>query len=85
MDLAALQSLLDELPGKRVACVGDLMVDRYVYGSVSRVSPEAPIPVLVRSRELKMLGGAGNVARNIAALGGSVALVGLVGGDAEGH
>lgn len=85
MDLAALQSLLAALPGKRVACVGDLMVDRFVYGTVSRVSPEAPIPVLARSRELKMLGGAGNVARNIAALGGSVALVGLVGGDAEGH
>jgi len=50
MDLAALQSLLSELPGKRVACVGDLMVDRFVYGSVTRVSPEAPIPVLARSR-----------------------------------
>ena len=85
MDLAALQHLLNEVPGKRVACVGDLMIDRFVYGSVNRVSPEAPIPVLVRSRELKMLGGAGNVARNIAALGGSVALVGLVGGDPEAH
>src|SRR4051794_24922786 len=81
MDLTALQKLLGELPGKRVACVGDLMVDRFVYGSVTRVSPEAPIPVLARSRELKMLGAAGNVASNIAALGGSVALVGLVGGD----
>ena len=68
MDLAALQSLLGALPGTRVACVGDLMVDRFVYGTVSRVSPEAPIPVLARSRELKMLGGAGNVARNVAAL-----------------
>jgi D-beta-D-heptose 7-phosphate kinase/D-beta-D-heptose 1-phosphate adenosyltransferase len=85
MDLAALQSLLADLPGKRVACVGDLMVDRFVYGTVSRVSPEAPIPVLARARELKMLGAAGNVARNIAALGGWVALVGLIGGDAEGH
>jgi len=85
MDLAALQSLLGELPGTRVACVGDLMVDRFVYGSVTRVSPEAPIPVLARSRELKMLGAAGNVARNVAALGGSVALVGLIGGDSEGH
>ena len=85
MDLASLQSLLGAIPGKRVACVGDLMVDRFVYGSVSRVSPEAPIPVLARQRELKMLGGAGNVARNIAALGGSVALVGVIGGDGEGH
>ena len=85
MDLAALQHLLGEVPGKRVACVGDLMVDRFIYGTVSRVSPEAPIPVLARTHELKMLGAAGNVARNIAALGGSVALVGLIGGDAEGH
>jgi D-beta-D-heptose 7-phosphate kinase/D-beta-D-heptose 1-phosphate adenosyltransferase len=83
MDLAALQRLLGDVPGKRVACVGDLMVDRFVYGAVTRVSPEAPIPVLARMRELVMLGGAGNVARNVAALGGSVALVGLVGGDLE--
>jgi D-beta-D-heptose 7-phosphate kinase/D-beta-D-heptose 1-phosphate adenosyltransferase len=65
--------------------VGDLMVDRYVYGEVSRVSPEAPVPVLARSRELMMLGASGNVARNVAALGGEVSLVGLIGGDAEGH
>jgi D-beta-D-heptose 7-phosphate kinase/D-beta-D-heptose 1-phosphate adenosyltransferase len=84
MDLNALQHLLGLVPGRRVACVGDLMVDRFVYGDVSRVSPEAPIPVLARSRELQMLGAAGNVARNVAALGGSVALVGLVGADPEG-
>jgi D-beta-D-heptose 7-phosphate kinase/D-beta-D-heptose 1-phosphate adenosyltransferase len=74
---------LELVPGRRVLCVGDLMVDRFVYGEVSRVSPEAPIPVLARSRELVMLGGAGNVARNVAALGGTAALVGLIGGDAE--
>jgi D-beta-D-heptose 7-phosphate kinase/D-beta-D-heptose 1-phosphate adenosyltransferase len=85
MDLSALQHLLGLVPGRRVACVGDLMVDRFVYGDVSRISPEAPIPVLARSRELVMLGGAGNVARNVAALGGAVALVGVIGGDAEGH
>ena len=60
------------------------MVDRFVYGEVSRVSPEAPVPVLARSRELMMLGASGNVARNVAALGGEVSLVGLIGGDAEG-
>ncbi|MET0295321.1 MAG: D-glycero-beta-D-manno-heptose 1-phosphate adenylyltransferase [Phenylobacterium sp.] len=85
MDLSALQPLLGALDGARVVCVGDLMVDRFVYGDVSRVSPEAPIPVLARTRELVMLGAAGNVARNVAALGGQVALVGLIGGDAEGH
>ena len=82
MDLASLQRLLSDVAGKRVACVGDLMVDRFVYGAVHRVSPEAPIPVLARTRELVMLGGAGNVARGVAALGGSAALVGLVGDDA---
>jgi len=85
MDLSALQQILTALRGARIACVGDLMVDRFVYGDVTRVSPEAPIPVLARQRELVMLGAAGNVARNAAALGGDVRLVGLIGGDAEGH
>src|SRR5207302_9270287 len=85
MDLSALQHLLGLAPGRRVACVGDLMLDRFVYGEVSRVSPEAPIPVLKRTRELVMLGAAGNVARNVAALGGHVALAGLVGDDADGR
>jgi D-beta-D-heptose 7-phosphate kinase/D-beta-D-heptose 1-phosphate adenosyltransferase len=84
MDLSALQHLLSLAPGCRVACVGDLMVDRFVYGEVSRVSPEAPVPVLARSRELMMLGAAGNVARNVAALGGDVSLVGVIGDDTEG-
>src|SRR6185295_9320101 len=81
MDLAALQALLGNLPGKRVACVGDLMVDRFVYGSVTRVSPEAPIPVLARSRELKMLGAAGEVEQRLirtirdAARGAGVVLI----------
>jgi D-beta-D-heptose 7-phosphate kinase/D-beta-D-heptose 1-phosphate adenosyltransferase len=83
MDLTSLQHVLAAAPGVRVACVGDLMIDRFVYGDVSRVSPEAPIPVLARARELVMLGAAGNVARNVAALGGQVSLVGVVGGDSE--
>ena len=84
MDLSALQHLLALAPGTRVACVGDLMVDRFVYGEVTRVSAEAPVPVLARNRELVMLGASGNVARNVAAMGGEVSLVGLVGADAEG-
>ena len=85
MDLSALQHLLGLAPGRRVACVGDLMLDRFVYGEVDRVSPEAPIPVLKRTRELVMLGAAGNVARNVAALGGQAALGGVIGADADGH
>ena len=83
MDATNLQKLLSALSGPRVDCVCDVMVDRFVYGEVTRLSPEAPIPVLARSHEAVMLGAAGNVARNVAALGGEVALVGLVGGDPE--
>ncbi len=82
MDADALRSLLDRVAGVRVACVGDLMLDRYVYGEVSRISPEAPIPVLARAREHSMLGAVGNVARNVAALGALADLVGVVGDDA---
>ena len=82
MDLASLQSLLSFVAGTRVACVGDVMLDRFVYGEVTRTSPEAPIPVLARTREIAMLGGAGNVARNVASLGGTAALAGVIGDDA---
>jgi D-beta-D-heptose 7-phosphate kinase/D-beta-D-heptose 1-phosphate adenosyltransferase len=78
----------DEIPtlanlftGRRILVMGDVMLDRFVYGHVGRISPEAPVPVLVRSREEIMLGGAGNVARNIAALGGTAILIGAVGDD----
>ena len=62
-----------------VLVVGDVMLDRYLYGAVERVSPEAPVPVLARAREVAMPGGAGNVARNVTALGARATLVGLVG------
>jgi D-beta-D-heptose 7-phosphate kinase / D-beta-D-heptose 1-phosphate adenosyltransferase len=83
MDLSTLQTLLASLSAARVACVGDLMVDRFVYGDVSRVSAEAPIPVMARVSETVMLGAAGNVARNVAALGGVAALAGVVGDDPQ--
>ncbi|HVN00413.1 MAG TPA: D-glycero-beta-D-manno-heptose 1-phosphate adenylyltransferase [Caulobacteraceae bacterium] len=85
MDLAGLQQLLQRIAGARVVAVGDLMVDRFVYGDVARISPEAPIPVMTRTREAVMLGGAGNVARNAAALGATAALVGVIGDDAGGR
>ena len=69
MDVSALQDLLTTVAGARVVAIGDLMVDRFVYGDVSRVSAEAPIAVLSRTRETAMLGAAGNVARNVTALG----------------
>jgi len=64
-----------------VLCAGDVMLDRYVYGDIERISPEAPVPVLRLTRTTEMLGGAGNVANNIAALGGRAILVGLLGAD----
>lgn len=65
----------------RVLVVGDVMLDRFVYGGVDRISPEAPIPIMRIEREIVMPGGAGNVARNLAALGAKVALLGLAGDD----
>lgn len=66
-----------------IAVIGDVMVDRYILGSVSRISPEAPVPVLLRGADRVVAGGAANVAANCAALGAPVLLVGLVGADAE--
>jgi D-beta-D-heptose 7-phosphate kinase / D-beta-D-heptose 1-phosphate adenosyltransferase len=70
--------------GLRIFVLGDVMLDRFVYGHTERISPEAPIPVLLYQSETAMLGGAANVARNITALGGEVLLVGALGNDAEG-
>lgn len=67
-----------------VLCVGDLMLDEFVYGEISRISPEAPAPVIAVQRSEVIVGGAGNVARNIAALGARCIFVGLVGVDDAG-
>ena len=85
MDLSELQSLLSRLKGKRVVCIGDLMVDQFVHGEAARLSAEAPVPIMSHETQTMMLGAAGNVARNIAALGGEVALVGVVGDDRVAH
>lgn len=77
--------LLDEAAGKRVLCVGDVMLDRYVYGVVDRVSPEAPVPVLRKTETVEMPGGAANVARNLAALGLQTIMLGCIGDDEAGQ
>lgn len=82
---AHLIPLVEKLAGHRVLCVGDVMLDRYVYGQVERISPEAPIPVMHTQREAVTLGGAGNVVRNVVALGGQVDLVGVIGQDQAGY
>jgi D-beta-D-heptose 7-phosphate kinase/D-beta-D-heptose 1-phosphate adenosyltransferase len=76
---------LSELSGQTVLCVGDLMLDEFVYGDVSRISPEAPTPVIAVKRSETMIGGAGNVARNIVSLGARCVFVGVVGDDDAGR
>jgi D-beta-D-heptose 7-phosphate kinase / D-beta-D-heptose 1-phosphate adenosyltransferase len=76
--------LIDAIQGRRVLVVGDVMLDHFVSGVVERVSPEAPALVINVTDERSMLGGAANVAANIAALGGHAVLVGVIGQDAAG-
>ena len=79
LDLAA------RLRGKRVLIVGDVMLDQYLFGDAERISPEAPVPVIRLEQQSAYLGGAGNVARNVMALGGRACLVGVAGDDDAGH
>ncbi|HST59079.1 MAG TPA: PfkB family carbohydrate kinase [Longimicrobium sp.] len=81
---ARLDEILERCRGLRVAVVGDLMLDVYLVGAVSRISPEAPVPVVNVSEERVALGGAANVAANVVALGADCELVGCVGADAAG-
>lgn len=78
------EALSDAIASQTVLCVGDLMLDEFVYGEVSRISPEAPAPVFAARRSETSIGGAGNVARNIASVGARCIFVGLIGGDDAG-
>src|ERR1700687_3254944 len=78
------EALTDAIGRQTVLCVGDLMLDEFVYGEVSRISPEAPAPVIAAQRSETNIGGAGNVARNIASLGARCIFIGLVGEDDAG-
>jgi len=84
-DLFSLNRLLEKLSAGNITCVGDVMLDRFFEGQVNRLSPEAPIPVLEVDTETAMLGGAGNVVRNIAALGAAAHLISVVGNDEPGR
>ena len=83
-DSPTLIGLLDQFHRGRVVCLGDLMVDRYIYGAIDRISPEAPIPIIRIEREETMLGGVGNVARNVGAAGGRAQLLAIHGEDDAG-
>jgi rfaE bifunctional protein kinase chain/domain len=76
--------LLARMAGRRVVVIGDAMIDEWIWGDVSRISPEAPVPVVAVREHTFTLGGAGNVANNLRALGARVAFVGGIGDDAEG-
>ncbi len=82
--LNELANYVKQLSRASVLVVGDAMLDRYVYGDVTRISPEAPVPILTVTREVAMPGGAGNVVRNITALDGAAAFVSVVGDDQAG-
>jgi D-beta-D-heptose 7-phosphate kinase / D-beta-D-heptose 1-phosphate adenosyltransferase len=75
---------LADLRGRTVLCIGDLMLDDFVYGEVTRISPEAPAPVIAVQRSETNIGGAGNVARNLASLGVRCIFVGVIGEDEAG-
>ncbi|HEY6195012.1 MAG TPA: D-glycero-beta-D-manno-heptose-7-phosphate kinase [Candidatus Eisenbacteria bacterium] len=81
--LDSLQGIVDRFAGRRLLVLGDLMLDHYLWGRCERISPEAPVPVVDVQKETSSLGGAGNVAANLAALGAEPVLVGLVGDDAR--
>ncbi|HIJ65468.1 MAG TPA: hypothetical protein HPP77_05895 [Candidatus Hydrogenedentes bacterium] len=85
MALGRARELLERWQGKRVAVVGDLMLDRYVWGNASRISPEAPVPVVAASRTSAAPGGSANVVRNLASLGAAPTAFGLIGDDAAGR
>jgi len=70
--------------GKRIGVIGDIMLDEYIMGKVTRISPEAPVPIVEMEQEFSVLGGAGNVANNIKSLGGEVILFGVIGNDEGG-
>ena len=82
--MSDLSRMIDAFAGTPVMCVGDVMLDRFVYGSVERISPEAPVPVLRIERHAAMLGGAGNVAANLEALGCLPRFLSVVGDDEAG-
>ncbi|MCJ7776103.1 MAG: D-glycero-beta-D-manno-heptose-7-phosphate kinase [Desulfobulbaceae bacterium] len=79
-----LKEYIDRFSGVKVLVIGDIIMDEYVWGDVSRISPEAPVPVVEVKRETKMLGGAANVIHNIATLGAKPTLCGVVGQDHAG-
>lgn len=85
VDKKSLQDLCEALPQQEILVIGDLILDRFIYGTVDRISPESPVPVLARSREDLMLGGAGNTFANLIGLKTKATLISVIGEDSEGE
>src|SRR3982074_3748444 len=85
IDAGRARDLVGRFGGMPVLVAGDVMLDRFIVGRVTRISPEAPVPIVQFESEHVRLGGAANVAHNIAALGGFVSLVAVVGTDSPGQ
>jgi len=85
MDQAQAESLLGKMRGRKVAVLGDLMLDEYLFGEVSRISPEAPVPIVRINRERAVLGGAANVAANLKSIGAEPVLLGTLQRDIAGN
>ncbi len=83
--MAQLEDIVEKFEGRRVLVVGDVILDRFIWGQVKRISPEAPVPVVEVERISDHLGGAANVAVNLAHLGAAVSLLGVVGSDGVGR
>jgi D-beta-D-heptose 7-phosphate kinase/D-beta-D-heptose 1-phosphate adenosyltransferase len=78
------RDLIENFKKLTVLCVGDIMLDKFFYGDVERISPEAPVPVFKIEKEVSMLGGTGNVIANLASLGVKTKYIGVVGNDSSG-
>lgn len=85
MKKTRLTQIVDKFRDMRIAVVGDLMLDVYIWGKASRISPEAPVPVVQVGKKSCCLGGAANVMRNVVTLGGKVKAYGIIGDDSDGR
>ena len=81
----SVMSGLEKLKSINPLVIGDIMLDRFIYGKVERISPEAPVPIFRYDHEKEMLGGAGNVVANITSIGSKCDFLGVIGNDPEGR
>src|ERR1051325_3276906 len=85
MNRTRVEEILNRFSGKTILILGDVMLDEFIWGKVSRISPEAPVPVVEVTHETYRLGGSGNVAANVRALGGRPICIGVIGNDSAGE